>query len=47
MKIHQEGVELFHILPYVACTALKYFSTLSHKGHYFRKQKLFKIKSVF
>jgi hypothetical protein len=33
------------ILPSVVCPALQYFSTLSHKGHDFRK-KLLNIKCV-
>jgi hypothetical protein len=36
------------ILPSVACLALPYFSTLSHKRHDFRKEKKFmNIKCVF
>jgi hypothetical protein len=27
------------VLSYVACSALQYFSTLSHKWYYFRKKK--------
>jgi len=31
------------ILPSVACPALKYFSTLTHKRHDFRKKKLLNV----
>ena len=35
------------ILSYVACPALQYFSTLSHKRHGFRGKKLLNIKMCF
>jgi hypothetical protein len=35
------------ILPSVACLAVPYFSTLSHKRHDFRGKKLLNIKCVF
>jgi hypothetical protein len=36
------------ILPSVACPAVPYFSTLSHKRHYFRrKKKLWNKKCLF
>jgi hypothetical protein len=35
------------ILSSLDCLTLKYFSTLSHKGNDFRKQKLLKVKCVF
>ena len=35
------------VLPSVACHALQYFSTLSHKRHDFRGKKLLNVKCVF
>jgi hypothetical protein len=35
------------ILSYVACPAVPYFHTLSHKRHDFRKKTLWNIKCVF
>jgi len=35
------------ILSYVACPALQYFSTLSHKRHDFRGKKLLNIRMCF
>jgi hypothetical protein len=35
------------LLSFVACPALQYFSTLSHKRHDFRKRKLLNLKCVF
>jgi len=35
------------ILLFVACPVVQYFSTLSHKRHDFRKEKLLNIKCEF
>ena len=35
------------ILPSVACPAVRYFSTLSHRRHDFRKKDLLNIKCMF
>ena len=35
------------IFPSVACPAVQYFSTLTHKQHDFRKKSLLNIKCVF
>jgi hypothetical protein len=45
--IQQEKCMRRIILPSVACLAVSYFSTLSHKQHDFRGKKLVNIKCVF
>jgi hypothetical protein len=43
---HAKGMHRI-ILSFVACLALPYFSTLSHKRHDFLKKKLLNMKCVF
>jgi hypothetical protein len=43
----EHEMRAFAILSSVACMALLYFSTLSHKQHGFRKKKLLNMKCVW
>jgi hypothetical protein len=44
----QHAMRMRHIIPPpVACSALQYFSTLSHFGTIFEENKLLKTKCVF